>query len=328
MIISELVAQRGGILHKNHLVALGATDRDLTWAVRHGHVRRARRGWYTTFAKSDPRFVAVQVGGRLTGASALRIRGAWMWGEPPVTVSVPANASRLRRRKGVRVVWDSPEVGGRGDLMSVGLRDALRQAVLDLAFEEAVAVLDWALSERHLDVDEVPQLLEALPQDVRSIADWVDPKCGSFPESIARTRLRKLGHTVETQVAVDGNKAIDLVVDGVVGIEVDGREFHESRFEKDRRKDLAIVIEGRTPVRFSYRMLVEVWDRVALAVRTAVAAHRRGRGAVGNSGAVPRPARRAPRLWRLPAPRRRTAPELPTRGLARRPFPRIATIVG
>lgn len=345
--ISGLVHLHGGLLHKRQLVEKGAHDRHLTWAVRKGEVRRPRRGWYSTWPPHDPRFIAVQVGGRLTGASALQSWGAWLWQEPRITVSVPKNASRLRRASRVRVVWDPPEVAERGTNHSVGLRDALREALLELPFEEAVAVLDWALYTEHLGIGEIPALVEGLPRDVQGIVDWVDEKCQSIIESISRTRFRRAGHDVETQVPVDRNKAIDIVVDGVVGLELDGRSFHQDSFEKDRCKDLEIIIEGRAAIRASYRMVRHGWERVLLAVETAASNHRESgaRVGVGNSGSEPRPPRRGPRLWALPC-RRRPKPELPPgagagaragagastgtsrRGRARRSAPsRIATIV-
>jgi very-short-patch-repair endonuclease len=308
--IGSLIDDNGGLLHKRQLVRLGATDRHLTWAVRHTGVRRPRRGWYSTWPPSDPRFVSVRVGGRLTGAAALEQMGAWIWRRRGITVSVPGNAARLRRVRGVHVVWDSRELLDRGTAWSVGLRDALRQALLELPFEEAVAVLDWALHTQRIDESDIGRLLVGLPQDLQRIGDWVDPNCQSIIESLGRTRLRIAGHSVSTQEPVGGNRFIDLVVDDVVGLELDGRAFHSDSFEKDRRKDLEIIIEGRTAIRASYQMVDDSWDRVESAVEAAVTAHRGAACRVGNSGHLPRPARCGPRLWRL-GRRRSSWPELP-----------------
>lgn len=330
--IGELVEAAGGLLHKRHLVRHGATDAHLTLAVRSGEVRRPRRGWYSTFPPDDPRFVAVRVGGRLTGASALRRLGAWMWAEPRVTVSVHDNASRLRWKKGVRVVWDDRGVRDRGGLWSVGLHDALRQAVLELPFEEAVAVLDWALKTDRLSMDDIPGLLAPLPADTQEIADWVSPLCDSFPESIARTRIRLDGHEVRCQLPLPNGQRVDIEVDGVLGVEVDGRETHAGEFEADRRKDLRIQTVRRTPLRLSYTMVRDEWPAIRVAVDTAVAVHSGRPRVLGNSGPVPTPARVGPRLWRIRPRGRGTSPELPRRrgrrGTARRRCPMLATILG
>jgi very-short-patch-repair endonuclease len=305
--IQTLVSEGGGLLHKRQLVAHGARDRQLTWAVRRGYVRRPRRGWYTTFSPSDPRYVAVRAGGRLTGASSLALLGAWLWSShPPITVSVPSNASRFRRLRGVRVVWDSRELSTRGSTWSVAPRDALREALLELSFEEAVSLLDWALSTSLLDVDELSTFLSSMPRDITAIEDWVDPQCESFLESIVRTRGRQMGRTLVSQDPLWNGQRIDLVVDGVLGIETDGREFHAATFESDRRKDVEILISGKATLRLSYTMIRDDWLRVTRAIEAALSSHRRGpHMAAARPTEWPKTPRRGPRLWRLRSTRRK-----------------------
>lgn len=317
--ISDLVRAHGqGLLHKRQLVRLGASDRDLTHAVRSGDVRRARRGWYTTFEPGDPRFVAVRVGGRLTGAAALHLLGAWNSGTPPITVSVPHNAARLRWHPGVRVVWDDDGVVGRGSPWAVDPVDALREALLEVPFEDAVALVDWALHAGLITADDLPGLVRGLPQDARELIDWVDPACESIGESVVRTRLRAGGHEVTSQVPVNASQRIDLVLDDVVAIEVDGREFHRESFESDRRKDLAIVREGRVPIRLSYAMIRSVWVQILAAIEAVALIHRRGgTRSVGKSGPTIPVRCSGGRAWRIPRRVRPAGPELP-RGRSRR----------
>ncbi|WP_157887410.1 glycyl-tRNA synthetase [Frondihabitans sp. PAMC 28766] len=312
--IAGLVDHYGhGLLHKRQLVRHGAKDHHLTLAVRNGEVRRARRGWYTTWRQDDPRFVAVRVGGRLTGASALAQLGAWAWRHSPqISVSVPANASRLRRKRRVRVVWDRFEVQERGSAWAVSLTDALREAIVEVGFEEGVAALDWALHEQRVTMDDVAEIVRTLPDDVQQIVDWVDPLCDSFLESVARTRLRKAGYHVRSQGQLPKRKRIDLVVEEVVGVETDGQEHHLETFESDRRKDLSIVVDGRIPMRLSYSMVRDEWESIEEAMGFAVAMHRLGPSSPSGNSGPPRhlgPGDR--RAWRLPAPRRRARPELP-----------------
>ncbi|BDZ48334.1 hypothetical protein GCM10025867_05750 [Frondihabitans sucicola] len=311
--IQTLVAEGGGILHKRQLVALGARDRQLTWAVRRGYVRRPRRGWYTTFAPSDPRYIAVRAGGRLTGLSALALLDAWQWdARPPITVSVPANASRFRRLKGVRVVWDDRELSERGSTSSVAPRDALREALLETTFEQAVSLLDWAVNCGLLDHDDIPAFVAGLPADIARIEAWVDGNSDSILESVVRTRLLQRGHDVRSQEVLPNGQRIDLVVDGAIGLELDGKTFHAETFESDRRKDLEIVLSGRSTLRLSYTMVRDDWERVLAAIDAALGNHRQGpTGRVGNSGSWPRVPRRGTRLWRLRPPGRRLQPELP-----------------
>jgi very-short-patch-repair endonuclease len=272
--IGQWVAEAGGVLHKQDLVALGARDRDLTRAVREGEVRRPRRGWYSTFDPRDPRFVAVSVGGRLTGRSALALLGAWIWSTPTsVVVSVPRNASRLRRRRGATVVFDRGEVADRGSLAMVDPRDALVRAVLESSFEEAVALWDWALTSGAYRAAELDEVFELLPHDARGLVTWSDEKSQSILESIARVRLLRLGHDVTSQEPVGRNQSIDLVIDGRIALELDGREFHGESFERDRLKDLTIAIDRWWVFRVSYDMVRRHWRRVVTAIHTALGLH-------------------------------------------------------
>jgi very-short-patch-repair endonuclease len=283
--IASIVHSLGGMAQKRQLVARGARDLDLTRAVKSGEVIRARQGWYTTLPPEDPGVRAVRVGGRLTGLSALAAMGAWVLNAPDLHVSVPANAARLRSQwnrlarlnvastRGVILHWEQPDVAERGTPVAVGLVDALHRAVLDEALETAVAVIDWALRTGQLDDFDFERLIAALPANRQYIREWVDPLCDSLPESLSRTRLRLSGHKVVSQVAVGDLESIDLLVDDIVAIEIDGDEHHRDRFEKDRAKDVTITIARLHVLRPSARMVFGQWDRVARAIDVALSMH-------------------------------------------------------
>ena len=306
--IAELVTSAGGLLHKRDLVEHGATDRHLTAAVRSRSVSRPRRGWYSTWPKSDPRFVAVAVGGRLTGASALHLLGAWSWRRPPLTVSVPETASRLRRRRGVRVVWDSVDLSGRGSTWTVDPRDALARAVVEAdSFEDAVVLVDWAREAGIVsDDDDAAEVLARLRADAAGLVAWSEGGAESILESAAGTRLRRAGHHVVRQVPIEGtNKIIDLVVDGIVGLETDGRAHHADRFDQDRSKDSDIARSGRVPFRASAQMVRDRWQATVDAVEALIhmAGGARPASHIGDA-ALPRVlGPRGRRHWRLAVPR-------------------------
>jgi very-short-patch-repair endonuclease len=301
--VAELIHEAGGVLPTRDLRSLGARPRDLTTAVRSGSVRRVRRGWYTTIEPRDPRFIALRVGGRLTGSSALKLLGAWTWAaQPPVTVSVPRNAARLRFVRRARTVYDPDEVTSRGSYWSVDPRDALARAVLEASFEEAVTLWDWALSSTIFTESDLAQVANRLPLDARHVIDWADAGSQSHIESVARVRLMQAGYSVTTQEPVGRRQAIDLVVNEVVGLEVDGRAFHAESFEYDRAKDLTIAIEGRTPLRISYDMVKNHWGRILRAIEQVVSQHRGGRLAPPPLPGLARLIRpRGRRTWRLAA---------------------------
>ena len=300
--IGGLVEAAGGLLHKRDLVAHGATDRHLTSAVRRGEVRRPRRGWYSTWSLGDPRFVATAVGGRVAGAAALALQGAWSWSEPALVVSVPRTASRLRRRRGVRVVWDAPGVVARGSSAVVDPRDALSRAVVEAArFEDAVVLADWARHAGVVDRLDAELVLGAHRRDAAGLAAWSDGGAQSILESVAGTRLRLRGRRVERQVVVgELGEAVDMVVDGLAALETDGRRFHEASFERDRRKDALSARAGYLPLRASFSAVRDRWTETEASIdaliRTAGGPPPRRRPA----HELPRPlSPRGARAWRL-----------------------------
>ena len=309
--IRQLVDEAGGLLHKHDLVAAGATDRHLTAAVRFGEVRRPRRGWYSTWDPTDPRFVAVAVGGRVSGAAALHLLGAWMWRRPRLTVSVPRGASRLRPRRGATVVWDEADLSTRGTTWAVDPRDALARMVDELSFEDAVAVATWAVREGVVARDELRDALGARRSDAADLAEWVEEACESFLEVVALVRLRLLGHDVRAQGPVGPRQRVDLVVGDTIALELDGRATHESTFVADRSKDLTILAEALVPVRLPYSLVRDEWDRVVATLDLVLRQHGGcGRAAptraVGNSSSWSVLGPRGKRLWRLRRRVRRT----------------------
>ncbi|MBH0115671.1 hypothetical protein I6E52_02295 [Salinibacterium sp. NG253] len=305
--VHELVDELGGLAQKRQLVARGAQDFDLTRAVRQGEVIRARQGWYTTVEESEPRVRAVRVGGRLTGISAIADWGGWVLQDHPLQVSVPRNAARLRSqwnrrrplgtRRGVRLHWDPVAVTEQGTNWHVSIVEALRRVVVDEELETAVAAIDWALHTGRIDAFNFEQLILAVPQHKRFIRSWVDGRCESLPESLARTRLRWRGHRVDIQVVV-GAKRIDLVVNGTIGVEINGKQFHAHTFEEDHLKAIEITIAGFHAMSVSAKMVFTQWDLFLCGLDAALALHRRL--AFGNSGDFAISERAGPKSRALP----------------------------
>ena len=320
--IAALVDSLGGMAQKRQLVRRGARDLDLTLAVRRGEVVRARQGWYTTLPESDPRVRAVRVGGRLTGISAVIAAGGWVLDRHPLHVSVHDNAARLRtphnryvklaqrRVPNLTLHWDDADIASRGTATSVDIRDALVRVVLDEELETAVAALDWALHTDMIDDVDMARIMLHLPANRRAIADWVDGRCESLPESLARTRFRLLGYRVDIQVPLNERERIDIVVEDCVGIETDGRAFHLETFEADRTKDVDITIADLHPLRPSANMVFTKWPRIVLAVQRAIAA-RPPRCDCGNSGTAVAAPPKAPVFPRRSAWHSASTPEFP-----------------
>lgn len=282
MRIERLLEERGGAARRVDLVGRsGASgrslDRRLAEMVAAGDLVRSRRGLYV-LPGVDPAVVAsVAAGGAISCVSA-----AHRWGLPLLTppsrlhLAVSRTASgRIRSvvPAGTELHWDQnldPGRAARPEWTAIALSHVPRC----LAVPEAVAVLDAAVSRGLVRVADLRRL--------RPRRDWapyermlrlVDPRSQSIGESIARVALVGAGFDVATQVQLDGVGAVDLVVDGLVVVEIDGFACHSGRAEyrQDRRRDRAIAIEhGLLELRFAFEDAVHDVPGFVETVRRAV----------------------------------------------------------
>jgi very-short-patch-repair endonuclease len=280
------ITNAGGAAGRAYLVSLGHDDRTLGAAVRAGVVVRPRRGWYSTWPNDDPRTHALRVGGRLTGLSAIEAMGGWVRRRGRMHVAVPVNASRLRcprrrnvsfgrspRRSQVVLHWTRESHDHDRSSGLVAVREALEVVLSTERFEDAVAAVDWARRAGHIDVIDAHQLAHRVPARARAVVDASSERCHSLPESLARTRLTRLGLRVHEQVRVPRDLSpIDLVVEGTVGLEVDGDAFHRDRFERDRSKDLAMTVDGLHAIRPTANHVFDDWPLVEAAIVRALVA--------------------------------------------------------
>jgi very-short-patch-repair endonuclease len=210
-------------------------------------------------------------GGRLTGVSAIAAWGGWVAARPRILhVAVAAKAFGVRHPPGVIIHWRDERHSGTD--WAVGIVEALVRVALDEPLEIAVCAFDWAWSSGRLDTFGFESALAQLPSDLQTLRYWVDPQSQSVLESVARVRCLQKGWKVRSQVRVGDLQSIDLVIEDAVALERDGRRFHESTFATDRRKDLAITIEGRHALRVDAEMVFGHWADVERAIEQALAA--------------------------------------------------------
>ena len=87
---------------------------------------------------------------------------------------------------------------------------------------------------------------------------WLARHCDGRSQSLLETRtryaLRAAGLRVEPQFPIPGVGRVDLLIDGKVVVETDGRATHAltAAFDTDRRRDRAALIAGYTVMRFGY----------------------------------------------------------------------------
>ncbi|WP_157127215.1 type IV toxin-antitoxin system AbiEi family antitoxin domain-containing protein [Cnuibacter physcomitrellae] len=260
------------------LRSAGLTKARLSGTVASGQLVRVRRGYYAGRDADSECVLAVRVGGRLTGPSALRRFGCWVPPDERLHVSLRANSSRLRSIEGRAVVhhWTSAlsshRIGGivGDDVGTLPLLQALDDFLAHAALPHAVAAMDSVLHERLASPVALRDAVSALPDRIRAWHDLCDARAESGLESIARVGLRAAGLAVEPQIVV-GRARLDLLVEGRLAIELDGKDGHDGpgAFERDRRRDAAVLLEGIPTLRFSFAQVMYEWDTVRAAVFAA-----------------------------------------------------------
>lgn len=107
----------------------------------------------------------------------------------------------------------------------------------------------------------VPFLLERLPGKrngkAREVLRWVDRGADSLMETLARTYFRRAGIQVQPQFYIDGVGYMDLLLDGWLLVELDGRHHAEwKQVKKDHRRSNLSVVQGYTVLRYYYSDVV------------------------------------------------------------------------
>jgi len=268
------------------LLALGATGYDLTAAVRAGRLIRVRRGHYALPTLEPRTWQAVRIGGVLTCISAADHYGIWVPVHREAHVAMRPNASRMRRprrrperltphnRGGCALHWwpllDEPGAH------AVTVLDCLAHIIRCQPRPIALAALDSALHHRLITWPEVERVFGAVPMKHAGLMSEIDARSMSGLETIVRTLLRDAGLDVRLQVPFRGVGRVDLVVEGCVVVETDGRRFHEGpeREHRDYRRDAVLASRSRTTLRFEYWQVMREPELVLAAVLGALRAHR------------------------------------------------------
>ena len=96
-------------------------------------------------------------------------------------------------------------------------------------------------------------------------------------ETSVRLRAIARGWSAEPQVHFHGIGTVDLVIEGCVVVETDGREWHvgETAEARDYARDAALAGIGYTVLRFSYAQVMFQPDVVVRAIESALRMHRR-----------------------------------------------------
>jgi very-short-patch-repair endonuclease len=243
----------GGVARWSRLARMGVARGTLLALVRQGVIVRPARG---VFCRPElVGSVEVQaeiVSGQLTCAAGAVALGLDTWDEAQVChVRTPLNPRAPRRQSAVVVhPW-----GLAGPGQTARVEAVLHDCACCLPTIEAVVIVDSALRKGLVEASDWVRVIGSgpYPERVTRVLALTDPQSQSVLESVARTSLVLAGMPhVLSQVWFADVGWVDLVIDGWLVIELDGRRTHQPAFQEDRRRDAELTRRGLVVLRFTY----------------------------------------------------------------------------
>ncbi len=161
------------------------------------------------------------------------------------------------------------------------LRDILRHCAQCGTELEILCVLESTIYKKKCTLAQLRRLFNRRNDArIRKIIDMIDPQSMSIAETCARYHLKKAGYNVQGQASVPGMGHLDALVDGLLGLEIDGKDYHnnEEAWKEDLRRGNVFVVADvptlhfRAAVAMYYPQEMLRWVQRAL---TTIAATRR-----------------------------------------------------
>lgn len=256
----------GGVAGTSALTQSGVPRRALEGAVRDGCVQRIARGVYA-LPDVDPLLIHA---GRHHAApacvTAALAAGLWVVRAP----AFPHLAARHGRPVAGCVVHRSS--------FPLTHLDIVCQSLRCLPPIEGLAIAESAVKKGLVQLQELRGRFPAAREKATlALIARIRPQSGSIIETMARYLLEEAGLTVELQVTIPGMGHLDLLVDGLLGIETDGYAHHSSReaYREDRRRWNVTVVRGIPTLRVTFENLLSEPGEFVRMVHQALATYRR-----------------------------------------------------
>ncbi len=243
--------------------------------ISRGALVAVRRGVYASPDACPDAVAAAAHGGSLGCEAAAEHHGLWLLRatDEPRRLHVWLRADRHQyAHPGCRcVVHWQPGPGAAFGLPSV--EQTLAQLYRCRGAEVFFVALESARNRGRLSPAGIRRLSETLDAAGRDLVAFSRDDAESGLESLIRLRLRPHGLDVRTQAVVVATGRVDLLIDGWLIIEADGRQNHEgvNLRHKDLVRDANAAAWGHMTLRFDYAMIIYDWDLVERAILGALA---------------------------------------------------------
>jgi very-short-patch-repair endonuclease len=258
----------GGAARREDLLAAGVTPKRLRVAYAKGRVVREWRGCY---ALPDAHRAVVDariLSGRISCVSALDLFGLPLMSRSTRThVLVPRDrgfASRDTRATRGALLHRADYRESPGSEVVTSVTTALDIAGHCVDPLGHLVLIDAAVHRGLIGCADVATFRESSRSRREFLTVHLDGRAESLLETITRYRLTSAGLAVESQVRIAGVGRVDLLVEGWLVVELDGRDYHfdERAFAEDRRRDRKLAALGYTVLRFTYDDVVRHSERV------------------------------------------------------------------
>ncbi|MHA7304987.1 hypothetical protein ACX80E_07050 [Arthrobacter sp. TMN-49] len=264
--VEDVLASLGRASSRKALLARGLTDWQLRAALAAGTVRQLARGVY---ALPDATALAAHLATNqaiLDCYSRAETLGLWVL-QPPAIPHVatahgrPVTGCVVHRVKGRLTFWD-----------------VLRHCVQCGSDLEALCVVESAVVLKKCTIIELRRVFTRNKDGrIRRIIGMIDPQSMSIAETCGRYRLRQAGYNVQGQAAIAGMGHLDALIDGVLGLEIDGEKYHNDpkAWAEDLRRGNILTVKGiptlhiKASTAMYYPDVMLDWVRQALATIAA-----------------------------------------------------------
>ncbi len=274
------------IASREQLLAAGATGRGLTAAVQSGFLVRLRRDHYVLPGAARLIQQSVRVGGRLGCVSTLSLAEVFAFDATYPHIHMDRRASRYRsprnrfvllnefNRDGATLHWSRLIEPDGGNEFTVGMTDALAQAVCCQDPWHAIASLDNALHLGRISESDLNEIFRHLPDRFQPLRPEVDGRSEAGQETVLRLLMQSAGLSCELQVEIAGVGRVDMIVDGILVLEADSRLAHDGwdLHVRDRNRDLDLGRLGYMSLRPVYNRTMYYPNDVLEAVLNLLAA--------------------------------------------------------
>lgn len=267
--IESVVAALGTAVRRKRLIGRGYTDWHIRRALKSGAILRISRGVYATVDSSPMAEHLAKHQAELTCFGRAKTEGLWVLHDQDVPHVGTAHG---------RPVPGCVTHRFRGRL---SLRAILRHCAQCGTELEILCVLESAVIKDKCTMAELRTLFSRRKDGrVRKIIDMIDPQSMSIAETCARYHLKAADYNVQGQALIPGMGHLDALVDGQLGLEIDGKDYHnnEKAWEEDLRRGNVLIIANVPTLHFKAAVAMyypeEMLRWVRQALETIAAARR------------------------------------------------------